>query len=210
VSAYIGPEPFDLSSFWQHLATIPHPGPAPDVVAAADRPHLSRRARRALWRRAWLKPLPILIALVPAALAFGAEVPILARLELLGAAILLFALVRWLVRRTADVGPFRVRESESRKRWQAALARWDAEAGARRFDDKRAELEKLRAWWDESAVQPQQRAQIEAAIRRGFGELQQIADQIHANRIALWQEMEETYQLLLQAQLDLMTLSGSR
>ena len=203
------PEPFDLSSFWHHVESVPHPGPAPDVVAAADKPHLSRRARWALWRRAWLKPLPFVAALAPAALGFGPNLPMPERLGLFGVAIVVFALVRWLVRRTADVGPFRVRESESRKRWQAAQARWVAEAGPRRFDNKRAELEKLRAWWSEAAAQPQ-RARVEAAIRRGFGELQQIVDQIHAARIALWPETEETYYLLLQAQLDLETVSRRR
>jgi hypothetical protein len=214
VSASTGPdnppEPFDLPGFWQHLAAVPHPGPAPDVVAAADKPGLSRRARRALLLRAVLKPLPIVVALVPAALAFAAERPMIGRLALVGAAIVLFVVVRWLVRRTAGVGSFTERARERRALWQAALARWAAEAGPRRFDNKRAELEKLKAWWTEAVAEPQQRARIEAAIRRGFGELQQIADQIHAARVALWPETEEAYHLLLQAELDLETVGNRR
>ena len=87
------------------------------------------------------------------------------------------------------------------------IADWQAQAGPRRFDDKRAELEKLRNWWTEAAVQPQQRAPIEAALRRGFGELQQVADQIRLARSSLRLHAEQTYQRLLQAQLDLEAIS---
>ena len=51
--------------------------------------------------------------------------------------------------------------------------------------------------------QPQQRARIEAAIRRAFDDLQQIVGQIQFARMSLRENAEETYELLLQTQLDL-------
>jgi hypothetical protein len=202
--------PFDLPGFWKHLTAIPHPGAAPDVTATAAPPEPSSIARRALRRRVWLAPVPLLAALVPAALAFGVELPMLYRFVFLGAAVVVFLLVRWALRRRGDVAAFRLREQEARKRWQSALAEWEAQAGPRRFEDKRAEFDKLRDWWIQAAGQPEHRARIEAAIRRGFGELQQIADHIQFQRTSLRATVEEAYRRLLQAQLDLEAVSKKR
>jgi DNA-binding helix-hairpin-helix protein with protein kinase domain len=198
---------FDLAAFWQQLLAIPHPGPAPDVTASAGKPRLSSVARRTLWRRSWQGPVAFVIAVVPAALSFGIDLPNLARLVFLAAAVVLFFLVRWALRGSLDVGTFVVREHEARRLWQATLADWEARAGPRRFDDKRAELERLKDWWQGAGDQPQLRGRIEAAIRQAFDELHQIANQIEVARSSLRQTAEETYDLLLQTQLDLKTVS---
>ena len=101
-------------------------------------------------------------------------------------------------------------EHEARRLWQATLAEWEAEAGPRRFDDKRAELDRLKAWWTEMAGQPQQRIRIEAAIRRAFEELQQIANQIQVARTSLRRNAEEVQEVLQQMQFDLKTVSRKR
>lgn len=198
---------FDLAAFWQQLLDIKHPGPAPDVTTGAAKPKLSPVARRALWRRSWQGPVAFLVAIVPAALSFGIEVPTLARLIFFAAAVVLFFLVRWALSGSLDVGTFVVREHEARKLWQSTLADWEAKAGPHRFDDKRAELEKLKDWWMSTDGQPQNRGRIEAAIRKAFDELHQIANQIEVNRTSLRQNAEDTYALLLQTQLDLKTVS---
>jgi hypothetical protein len=198
---------FDLGVFWQQLLDIPHPGPAPDVTASAAKPKLSAVARRALWRRSWQGPVAFVIAVVPAALSFGIDLPTLGRLVFFTAAIVLFFLVRWALRGSLDAATFVVREHEARKLWQATLADWEAKAGPRRFDDKRAELEKLKDWWLSADGQPQLRGRIEASIRKSFDELHQIANHIEVARSSLRQNVEETYDLLLQTQLDLKTVS---
>jgi hypothetical protein len=201
---------FDLVDFWQQLIAIEHPGPAPEIALPASKPKLSSVARRALWRRAWHGPVALLLAVVPAAMAFGVELPLIARGLFLLAAVAVFGLVRWALRSSLDVTTFMVREHEARKLWQATLAQWEAEAGPRRFDDKRAELEKLKDWWTQAAGQPQQRIRIEAAIRRAFEELQQIANQIHVARTSLRQNAEEVCEVLQQTQFDLKTVSKKR
>ena len=123
---------------------------------------------------------------------------------------MLYVLVRLVLRATVDTRPFVVREHECRQLWESTLAEWEAKAGPRRFDDKRRELEKLKDWWDEAESQPQQRARIEAAIRRAFDDLQQIAGQIQFARMSLRENAEETYELLLQTQLDLAAVQKKR
>jgi len=189
---------------------IAHPGPAPDITAAAAKPKLSWFARRTLWRRAWRGPMALMLAVGPAGLAFAVELPPIGRLLLLLTAVVILLLVRWALRGTQDVTRFQVREREARALWQAALARWEAEAGPRRFDTKRAELEKLKDWWRTAAGQPEQRIRIESAIRRAFEELPLIANQIQVARMALRPSTEETYERLLQAELDLETMSRKR
>jgi hypothetical protein len=196
---------FDLAAFWQQLLEIPHPGPAPDVTANAAKPKLSPVARRTLWRRSWQGPVAFLIAVVPAALSFSIDLPNLGRLVFFAAAVVLFFLVRWALRGSLDVGTFVVREHEARRLWQSTLADWEAKAGPNRFDAKRAELEKLKDWWQ--SADGQHRGRIEAAIRKAFDELHQIANQIEVDRTSLRHNAEETYALLLQTQLDLKTVS---
>ncbi len=105
---------------------------------------------------------------------------------------------------------FVVREAECRLLWESTLAEWEAKAGPRKFDDKRGELEKLKNWWADAVGQPQQRTRIEAAIRRAFNDLQQIAGQIQFARMSLRENAEETYQLLLQTQLDLQAVQKKK
>lgn len=201
---------FDFGSFWQQIDALEHPGPAPEIPPPTNKPKMSSVARRALWRRAWQGPVALAVAVVPAGMAFGVELPLIARGLFLLAAMFIFLSVRWALRGSLDVTTFMVREHEARRLWQATLAEWEAEAGPRRFDDKRAELEKLRAWWTESAGQPQQRIRIEAAIRRAFEELQQIANQIEIARSSLRQNAEEVQEVLQQMQFDLKTVSRKR
>jgi DNA-binding helix-hairpin-helix protein with protein kinase domain len=201
---------FDFGSFWQQIDALEHPGPAPEIPPPTAKPKLSSVARRALWRRAWQGPVALLVAVVPAGMAFGVELPLIARGLFLVAALFIFIVVRWALRGSLDVTTFMVREHEARKLWQATLAEWEAEAGPRRFDDKRAEIEKLRAWWTEAAGQPQQRIRIESAIRRAFEELQQIANQIQVARSSLLQNAEEVQEVLQQMQFDLKTVSKKR
>ena len=201
---------FDFGSFWQQIDALEHPGPAPEIPPPAAKPKLSAVARRALWRRAWQGPVALAVAVVPAGMAFAVELPLIARGLFLLAAAFIFLLVRWALRGSLDVTTFMVREHEARRLWQKTLAEWEAEAGPRRFDDKRAELDKLRAWWTEAAGQPQQRIRIEAAIRRAFEELQQIANQIEVARSSLRPNAEEVQEVLQQMQFDLTTVSRKR
>jgi len=122
----------------------------------------------------------------------------------------LYVLVRLILRATVDTRPFVAREYECRQLWESTLAEWEAKAGPRKFDDKRRELEKLKDWWDETESQPQQRARIEAAIRRAYDDLQQIVGQIQFARMSLRENAEETYELLLQTQLDLAAVQKKR
>jgi DNA-binding helix-hairpin-helix protein with protein kinase domain len=194
---------FDLPTFWRQLIEIEHPGPAPDVTQAARKPGLSPPARRLLWHRAWHGPVAFFVAVLPAGLSFSVDLPLLGRAFFFAAAVVLYVIVRLILRSTLDVTSFIVREYECRQLWETTLAEWEAKAGPRKFDEKRAELEKLKNWWTEAASQPQQRARIEAAIRRSFNDLQQILNQIQFARMTLRENAEETYQLLLQTQLDL-------
>lgn len=189
-------------------AVIEYPGPAPDITVAVSPPKLSVRARWALLWRACHGPLAFLPALVPAAMAFGAERPWIARLLLLGLAAAIFLLVRWALGRTVSVTTFVAREHECRRLWQAALAQWVAEAGSARFDAKQAEFEKLQDWW--ASAEPSQRPRVEAAVDRATEELRQIADRIQVARAALRQNAEDAYARLLQAQLDLETVGKKR
>ena len=201
---------FDLPAFWQQLIALEHPGPAPNITAQAKKPRLSWVARRLLFRRGWHGTIALVLAVIPAGLSFSVDLPPLGRSFFFLAAVVLYVLVRLILRATVDTTPFVVREYECRQLWESTLAEWEAKAGPRRFDDKRRELEKLKDWWDETESQPQQRARIEAAIRRAYDDLQQIAGQIQFARMSLRENAEETYELLLQTQLDLAAVQKKR
>ncbi|MCW5734756.1 MAG: hypothetical protein KIS73_11540 [Enhydrobacter sp.] len=201
---------FDLHAFWQQVTAIEHPGPAPSVAAQASKPRLSPVARRLLLRRSWHGTIALLLAAIPAGLSFSVDLPPLGRGFFFLAAVVFYVLLRLILRATVDISPFVVRADECRQLWESTLAEWEAKAGPGRFDDKRRELEKLKDWWDEAAGQPQQRARIEAAIRRAFDDLQQIAGQIQFARMSLRENAEATYQLLLQTQLDLAAVQKKR
>ena len=182
---------------------IEHPGPTPGITTQAIRQRLSPVARRLLFRRGWHGTIALVLAVIPAGLSFSVDLPPLGRSYFFVAAVVLYGLVRLILRATVDTAPFVVREYECRRLWELTLAEWEAKAGPRRFEDKRRELWKLKDWWDEAASQPQQRARIEAAIRRAFDDLQQIVGQIQFARMSLRENAEETYERLLQTQLDL-------
>jgi DNA-binding helix-hairpin-helix protein with protein kinase domain len=201
---------FDLPAFWQQLVAIEHPGPAPGITAQAKKPRLSTGARRLLFRRGWHGTIALILAVIPAGLSFSVDLPPLGRSFFFLAAVVLYVLLRLILRATVDTTPFVVREYECRQFWESTLAEWETRAGPRRFDDKRRELEKLKDWWDEAASQPQQRVRIEAAIRRAFDDLQQIAGQIQFARMSLRENAEETYELLLQTRLDLAAVQKKR
>ncbi len=199
---------FDLPAFWKQVEAVEHPGLAPDITLQAKRPGLSSVARRLRVRRSWNGTVALLVAVIPAGLSFGVDLPPLARGFFFLAAAVLYVLVRLILRATVDVTPFVVREYECRQLWETTLAEWEAKAGPRRFEDKRRELEKLKDWWD--AAQPQQRPRIEAAIRRAFDELQQVTGQIDFARTSLRENAVETYELLLQTQVDLAALQRKK
>jgi DNA-binding helix-hairpin-helix protein with protein kinase domain len=201
---------FDLPALWQRLMAIEHPGPAPDVTVQAKEPRLSPAARRLLFRRGWHGTIALLLAVIPAGLSFSVDLPPLGRSFFFLAAVVLYGLVRLVLRATVDKTPFVVREYECRQLWESTLAEWEAKAGPRRFDDKRRELEKLKDWWDGTEGQPQQRVRIEAAIRRAFDELHQIAGQIQVARMSLGENAKETYKRLLQARHDLAAVQKKR
>ena len=201
---------FDLPAFWQQLVAIEHPGPAPNITAQAKKPRLSWVARRLLFRRGWHGTIALVLAVIPAGLSFSVDLPPLGRSFFFLAAVVLYVLVRLILRATVDTRPFVAREYECRQLWESTLAEWEAKAGPRKFDDKRRELEKLKDWWDETESQPQQRARIEAAIRRAYDDLQQIVGQIQFARMSLRENAEETYELLLQTQLDLAAVQKKR
>jgi DNA-binding helix-hairpin-helix protein with protein kinase domain len=201
---------FDLQTFWQQVDSIEHPGPAPNITAQAKKPRLSWGARRLLFRRGWHGTIALLLAVIPAGLSFSVDLPPLGRSFFFFAAIMLYVVVRLILRATVDTKPFVVREHECHQLWESTFAEWEAKAGTRRFDDKRRELEKLKDWWDEAASQPQQRARIEPAIRRAFDDLQRIAGEIQFARQSLRENAEETYERLLQAQFDLAAVQKKR
>jgi len=204
------PTPFDLPALWRQLVAMDHPGPVPDVTARARKPRPSPAARRLLFRRGWHGTIALVLAAIPAGLSFSVDLPPLGRSIFFLSGAVLYGLVRLILRTTVDTRPFVVREHECRRLWESTLAEWEAKAGPRRFDDKRRELEKLKDWWDEAASQPHQRARIEAAIRRAFDELLQIAGQIQLARTSLRENAEETYERLLQAELDLAAVQKKR
>ena len=187
---------------------IEHPGPAPDITAGAASPVLSARARRAAWWRSCHGPIALAFAVVPAAVAFAPDRALLVRALLLLGAAVIFVVVRRLLRRTASVARFEMRAQECRRRWQAALAQWQAEAGPSRFDVKSVELDRLEEWWE--TADPTRRPAIEAAIRRAVDELRHAAYRIEMARTSLRPAAEAAHAALLQAELDLRTLSGSR
>jgi hypothetical protein len=203
--------PFGASAFadnpesvlGRRLIEIEHPGPAPDVTANARKPRLSWAARWFLWQRAWHGPMALFVAVIPAGLSFGVDLPLLARGLFLLAAVVLYAVVRLALRKTLDITPFVVREYERRQLWRTTQSEWQAKAGPIRFEQKRTELEKLESWWTEAVGKPEQRARIEAAIQRSFNDLQQIVNQIQFARLTLRGNAEATYQRLVQSQLDL-------
>jgi DNA-binding helix-hairpin-helix protein with protein kinase domain len=201
---------FDLTSFWQQVVAIEHPGPAPGVMVQVEKPRPSSAARRLLFRRGWHGTIALLLAVIPAGLSFSVDLPPYYRSYFFVAAVVLYVLVRLILRSTVDTTPFVVREHECRQLWDSTLAEWEAKAGPRRFDDKRRELEKLKDWWDEAESQPQQRARIEVAVCRAFDDLQQIAGEIQFARMSLRENAEETYERLLQAQLDLAAVQKKR
>jgi hypothetical protein len=202
-----GPGPFDPGALWQNLRAIPSPGPAPDVTADGTASKPSARARRALRWRSWQGPLAFLVALGPAALSFSIDVPTLGRLLFFAVAVVLFFVVRSVLRRPLNVATFVAREREAQRRWQAVLAEWEAKAGPRRFDDKWAELQKLTDWWMSAESQPQHRERIEGAMRKASDELHRIATEIEGTRTSMRHDVEIAYAVLLQTQLDLKAVS---
>ena len=187
---------------------IGHPGAAPNVTAGALQAVVSARARRALRWRACHGPIALAIAVVPAALAFAPGRLLIERALLLALAGVTFVIVRALLRQTLKVARFEAREQDCRRRWEAALAQWQAEAGPGRFDAKVAELERLEEWWE--SANPAQRPTIQDAIRRTVDELRQIAYRIEIARTSLRAPTEAAYGALLQAQLDLKTVGHKR
>lgn len=204
------PEVFDLRTFWNQVAAVEHPGPAPNLTIGIEEPKPASVARRFVRRRALHGSVALVVAVVPAAVGFGIDLPVIGRGLLFIAAIVLYALVRLGLRAKASETPFVLREQECRKRWETALADWQAKASPLGFEEKRLELERLKRWWDEVSARPQQRARIEAAIRRAFNDLQRVAHEIQSARATLYEEAREAYRRLLQAQADLETVRQRR
>ena len=104
----------------------------------------------ALWRRGWHGP----VALPGRGRAGGAELQHRparrsAAAVFFAAAVVLFCPGALVAARLARCRDLRRARARGRQLWQSTLAEWEAKAGPHRFDDKRAELEKLKDWWDE-------------------------------------------------------------
>ena len=149
-----------------------------------------------------------MVAVVPAALSFSIDLPALGRLVFFAAAVVLFFLVRWALRGSLDVATFVVREHEARKLWQSTFADWEAKAGPHRFDDKRRRAREAQGLVDErrrpAAAPGPHRGRHPQGVRR-ICTRSPARPRSPAPRCA--RTVEETYELLLQTQLDLKTVS---
>jgi DNA-binding helix-hairpin-helix protein with protein kinase domain len=78
------------------------------------------------------------------------SLPVAGRLLFLAAAVGLYYVARTLVRLSNDTDVFADRARLDQEHLEKVRDEWQSTAGPTRFDAKRAELEKLRARWDES------------------------------------------------------------
>lgn len=139
---------FDLDAFWPQVAAIRHPGPAPVLEDAAPKRMKPSGAAIAFRRSYWFHfPLSFFIGAGPFAVGVFAHLPMAARLFFFISAFVLYYLVRRSLRATRRISMFLERDRQLRSRWDEIRNEWEAKAGPRLFDEKRAELERLWSAW---------------------------------------------------------------
>lgn len=143
---------FDIEAFWRRVEAIEHPGPAPSVEAGDGKRKVrpSAAALQFKQRRALHRLYALLISAAPIPIALFVNLPMAGRLLFLAAAIGLYFVARALVRVSNDTGVFADRLRMDQEHLEKVRDEWQTTAGPGRFDAKRAELDRLRARWDES------------------------------------------------------------
>ena len=201
---------FDLPAFWQQLVAIEHPGPAPDVTAQATSLGCHGLRAALLFRRAWHGTIALLVAVIPAGLSFSVDLPPLGRSFFFLAAVVLYALVRLILRGDGRHDAVRRARARMPPALGIDLGGVGGEGRSAQVRRQAARAREAQGLVGRGRGQPQQRARIEAAIRRAFDDLQQIVGQIQFARMSLRENAEETYELLLQTQLDLAAVQKKR
>jgi len=146
---------FDPDSFWPQVSTLPHPGSPPPLEDAVPNKRKIRPSVEAISfkRRYWFHvPLALFIAGIPVAAGVLAQVPDLGRIFFFASALILYFLVRRALKATINISTFLERDRQQRARWDSIGSEWEAKAGPRRFEDKRAELERLWTAWTSLAA----------------------------------------------------------
>ena len=184
---------FDFGSFWQQIDALEHPGPAPEIPPPTTKPKLSPVARRALWRRAWQGPVALRGG-GRARRAWPSQSSCRSSrrgLFLLAAAFIFLsgALGAARLARRHDLHGARARGAQAvaGDAWRTGRPRPARAASTTSAPSSRSSG----PGGPRPHGQPQQRVRIEAAIRRAFDELQQIANQIQIARTSLRQNAEE-------------------
>jgi DNA-binding helix-hairpin-helix protein with protein kinase domain len=141
---------FDLETFWHQVEAVPHPGPAPVLEDAVSKKNRIKPSDAALAfrRRHWFHlPLALFVAAAPLSVGIFAHLPPLARLFFFISSLILYVLLRRSLRATASTAAFLERDRYLRSRWDEVRNEWDSKAGPRMFEQKRAELDRLRVSW---------------------------------------------------------------
>ena len=156
---------FDLDAFWKQIVALEPPGPLPALVnpLGDQRMPLSPWARQFRRRRRFHLPIALFVAALPLSAGILVDLPILARLFFIVTAIILFVLVKLVLKAQLSTIGFIERDRAYREQWESVLAEWKAKAGPGSFDARRAELERLRvAWRDLDAIRSRRIAEVEA------------------------------------------------
>lgn len=143
---------FDIDSFWRRVIAVEHPGSAPALDVSDSRSKLRPtvgvlqfKQRRALHRL-----YALILSAAPLPLAIFVSLPAAARLLFLAAAVGLYYVARTLVRAANDTTVFAQRARMDLEHLEKVRGDWQSAAGPGRFDAKRDELDRLRAFWTES------------------------------------------------------------
>ena len=171
---------FDLGSFWPQVTSLPHPGPLPALEEAVPNKRKIRPSGEAISfrRRHWFHlPVSLFLAALPVAVGVFTELPTAARLFFFISAFVLYVLVRRTLRATISIRQFLEQDRQQRARWDSVKSEWEAKAGARRFDDKRAELERLWVAWTNLDAQ-QAAMQRDLAARKRDLQLARYLDKV--------------------------------
>lgn len=167
---------FDADAFWQQVTAVESPGPAPmierDDTQKGMRPseHVAALQRRARWH----VPIALLVASLPLWIGVLIDLPALGKLFFFVSAVLLYVLIRRVLRAPRDILAFLERERLAREAWEDLRREWSVKAGSQLFDAKRAELERLRAEW--ALLSERQVGEVRARQLAGFLDRFEIAD----------------------------------
>lgn len=204
---------FDLAAFWKQVTALEHPGPAPVVedaqIARKVRP--SPEARRFRRRRRLHVVMALLAAAVPIVASFVVDVPALAHVLFIVSAVVLYFLVRQVLKAGESAVPFIERARELRERWERLRAEWNAKAGPASFEARRAELDRLKEAWTSLAPDAGEQALgLEARLRGVLRELHDLHTEIEFARTSLQSGVEQAYADHLQAVADLKAVGEKR